>query len=328
MKAIKQNYFAIGVVVALIAGFFSGAAAESLNPSGWTTRIAVIVLFLITGMTLKTQRILHDLSNPKLHIFLQFFIFIVFPLYFLTSIPLFGHLLDGRLTVGFLALAVLPTTIGSCTVFTHMAHGNTTAAVFNSAVANVAGIFLSPLLLSLLLSGVTRAMPAGNLAATLQNLALGMFLPIVVGQLLRLRLSKTIEEHRGFLGNVMSSLIMVIVFFAFARASDHPDFLNTLRSMPWPLLYLALSHVLLIALAYGVALFLRLSPTDRIAVVFVAPQKTLAMGAPMLSLYFEDPNILGIALLPLIFYHPFQLLVASIMKSLPFIRRLQHASVA
>ena len=49
--------------------------------------------------------------------------------------------------------------------------------------------------------------------------------------------------------------------------------------------------------------------------VFVAPQKTLAMGVPLLSTYFAaQPEVLGIAMIPLLFYHPWQLLTAGVAK--------------
>jgi predicted Na+-dependent transporter len=45
------------------------------------------------------------------------------------------------------------------------------------------------------------------------------------------------------------------------------------------------------------------------------------MGAPLLSVYFASaPQLLGFALLPLIFYHMWQLMVAGFMKSLPLMR--------
>ena len=59
-----------------------------------------------------------------------------------------------------------------------------------------------------------------------------------------------------------------------------------------------------------------------VTVLYAAPQKTLAMGAPLLTTYFAgDPETLGLALIPLLFYHPWQLLVAGMLKSSPLVRR-------
>jgi predicted Na+-dependent transporter len=67
---------------------------------------------------------------------------------------------------------------------------------------------------------------------------------------------------------------------------------------------------------------LRLDGADTIAAVFVAPQKTIAMGIPLLTTYFAgDPQTLALAIVPLLFYHPWQLLVAGLLKGAPFLKR-------
>ncbi len=66
---------------------------------------------------------------------------------------------------------------------------------------------------------------------------------------------------------------------------------------------------------------LRFSGPETISVLYAAPQKTLALGVPLLSAYFaDDPAVLGVALLPLLFYHPWQLFIAGILKSLPIVK--------
>jgi predicted Na+-dependent transporter len=93
-----------------------------------------------------------------------------------------------------------------------------------------------------------------------------------------------------------------------------------------PFAYLAAAHLALLALAYGGARALRLSPQNTISVLYVAPQKTLAAGAPLLSTYFAaSPEILGVALLPLLFYHAWQLLVAGVVRGSRLVARLQRA---
>jgi sodium/bile acid cotransporter 7 len=310
MSWLKKNWFIVGLLVAMAGGFALAERAALLNAGGWTNRIIVFVLFLITGLKLPSDRIKQDLSTPRLHVFLQLFIFVITPLYFLTAVPLFAAALDGQLLVGIFALAVLPTTVSSCIVFTQNAGGNTVAAVFNAALANVAGIFISPLLLSLLLSSSGRALPMSELLDTLQGLAVNMLLPIVVGQLLRLRLRDWATHHSKRLGVASNVLILLIVLFAFARTAANPSFARYAPQLVLPLLYLLASHLVLLALARGGAALLKLDHTDTITALFVAPQKTLALGAPLLTIFFAGQDILGVALLPLVIYHPWQLFVA------------------
>jgi predicted Na+-dependent transporter len=108
--------------------------------------------------------------------------------------------------------------------------------------------------------------------------------------------------------------ILFIIFFAFAKTASDPAFIGHLGNLALPFAYLAVSHLLLLALAALISRLFRLNKADRITVLFTAPQKTLAMGIPLLSTFFgADAAVLGIALLPLVFYHPWQLLVAGVM---------------
>jgi sodium/bile acid cotransporter 7 len=320
MVWLRKNWFLVGIVVALVTGYLLSGSADRLNPAGWTNRIIVIVLFLITGLTLPSDRIRQDLASPKLHLFVQAVMFVVAPALFLTAIPLFRDTMDGRLLVGILGLAVLPTTVSSCIVFTQSAGGNTVAAVFNSALANTAGIFLSPLLLSLLLSRSGAALPTGQLLVTLRSLALYMLVPIAAGQIGRIWLRERIERHKTKLGIASSTLILMVVVLAFSRTASNPEFRRVFRELPWLFVYLACAHFVLVGFVLGATRLLGFTVRDRITAMFVAPQKTLALGAPLLTIYFSGPEVAGIALLPLIFYHPFQLIAASFLKELPLVR--------
>jgi len=328
MVWLKKNWFLVGLLVTLLLAVLLSGPGSRMNPGGWTNRIIVIVLFLITGLKLPSDRIMQDLATPRLHLMIQLFIFILAPLYFLTAGLFFRDTLDGQLLIGIYALAVLPTTVSTCIVFTQSSGGNTVAAVFNAALSNTAGILISPVLLSLLLSSSGRALPTEQLLSTIRSLLLNMLAPIVAGQLLRLAIRDWVTAHGKGLGAASNALILGVVFLAFSKTASDPSFAGHLASLPWPIVYLAVSHIILVVAAAGLGRLLRLNVADRVTALFVAPQKTLALGAPLLTIYFTGQEVLGVALLPLVFYHPFQILVASILKSLPLVRTATAAAEA
>ncbi|MFN2267339.1 MAG: bile acid:sodium symporter, partial [Desulfonatronovibrio sp.] len=57
----------------------------------------------------------------------------------------------------------------------------------------------------------------------------------------------------------------------------------------------------------------RFNYENSITALFSAPQKTLATGAPMANLMFASHSGLGIILLPLMFYHIFQLFLGGLL---------------
>jgi sodium/bile acid cotransporter 7 len=63
----------------------------------------------------------------------------------------------------------------------------------------------------------------------------------------------------------------------------------------------------------GLARLGKLDRPDRIAATFCAPQKTIASGIPLAKAIFGTHPGLGLILLPILLYHPLQLLVCGAM---------------
>jgi solute carrier family 10 (sodium/bile acid cotransporter), member 7 len=314
--ALKQNWFLLGIVAAVAFGFVLAPLGVRLNPGSVTTNAIVVLQFLILGFTLPTESILKGLAGWRLHVAMQATIFVAAPLLFLVaSMPLHGILEEG-LVVGILAIGVLPTTVSSCVVFTQLSGGNVVGAMFNSALANMAGVFVSPLLLSLFLSSSGRALPPDQLVGVVIDLVVKMVLPVIAGQLVRRFFARYAQAHRKGLGTVANALVLVTVYFAVAKSAGHPAFSHGVGPLLVPAGCLAAIHIALVGFALGLSRVARFGREDTIAMLFAAPQKTLVMGIPMLQIYFAgNPALLGLAVLPLLFYHPFQLLVAGVIRN-------------
>ena len=134
--------------------------------------------------------------------------------------------------------------------------------------------------------------------------------------LLRLALGSFADKHRKRFSIAANALVLPTVFFAFAKSAGHPAFASGSAALLVPIAYLAAAHLVLVGLVFAGGRLLRLGREDRIALLFVAPQRTLVMGVPLLSVYFaRSPELLAMAVLPLLFYHPFQLMVAGLIRS-------------
>lgn len=320
---VQRNWFLMGILLAIALGMFFPEIGVLLNPGSSTSTAIVVALFIITGLMLPAETIWRGMRNIRLHLYLQIFIFCIVPLYFLATLTFTRSLIPASLRVGVFALACLPTTVSSCVVFTQVAGGNAVGALFNSTLANIAGIFLSPLLLSFMLQNGLGALPKGETIRILRDLALTILLPFAAGQGARFLFAKAlVSRRRSLFATLSNALILLIIFFAFSKSARNEFLHERAFQLLVPFLYLAVSHLILTAAAYGGARVLRLDGVDTIAAVFVAPQKTIAMGIPLLTTYFaNDPQTLALAIVPLLFYHPWQLLVAGLLKSAPFLRK-------
>lgn len=314
---VRRNSFLYGLVAVIVGGFSLPGLGDILNPDGVTQSAIVLIFFLMTGLTLPSEQIQRGLNNVRLHIAVQLIIFGFIPLYFALFTPLFAGYLRGNLPIGFYALAVLPTTISSSTIFTQTSGGNTVATLFNAALANSIGIVLSPLLLSIFLAAGRAGLPADEIVGVIGDLILIVFVPVIIGQLVRRRARQLADRVKKRISSIGSVCILTIIFLTISSTAADPEFLQSVTELPLPFVFLALSHLLFVVLSVVVGRLLGLPRADRVTMLFCAPQKTMAMGVPLLTVYFGSrPELLGFALLPLLFYHPFQIFTGGFLRGL------------
>jgi sodium/bile acid cotransporter 7 len=324
LATLKRNWFLLGILAALLLGFLLPGLELVLNRGGIARTLLIVALFLISGFTLPSEAITRGLKDYRLHLYVQTFIFLFIPGFFLLTTLPFRSAWDHQLRVGIFAVAVLPTTISSCIVFTQISGGNVMGTMFNAALANILGVIVSPLLLSLLMRGGGDPLPAAEVLKILRNLSLQMLIPIACGQILRRFFQEVATKQKKRLSVACNVFILFILFFAFSKTARNPQFIDNLIAMLGPFGYLAAAHILLLLIAYTGARLFHFSRENTISVLYTAPQKTLAVGVPLISAYFAaTPEILGAALLPLVFYHAWQLLVAGFVKSSRLVREVE-----
>jgi len=313
MAFLSRNWFVLSLPLTVALAFLVPEAGAS---GGWlqsqvTTKAGVAVIFLLQGLTLPSAALRKGLSQWRLHLLVQSFTFLFFPLLGIVLDRALGHFLPPDLALGFLYLCVLPSTVSTSVVLTGLAGGNTVGAIFNAVLSNVLGVFITPLWIAWLMQKGGSSQP---LAPVIVEIIALLLVPLGIGQLLRLRLAAVADKRKKVLGNIASGVILFIVFAAFC---------NSVKSHLWTqhgpgvTAKAALGVLLVFAIAMaaveGAARLLRLDPADRIAASFCAPQKTLASGVPMAKIIFGAHPGLGLILLPLLFYHPLQLLVCGML---------------
>jgi sodium/bile acid cotransporter 7 len=314
---LAANWFLPSLGLAVLAAWlFPGLGSKGgvLMPEV-TVKVAISVIFLFQGLGLDARAMLHGAGQWKLHMLVQCFTFLLFPAAGLMLDAMFGQFLPPSIRVGFLYLFVLPSTISTAVVYTMQAGGSTAAAVFNATLSSVMGVFLTPVWVGVLLAGVGGEAAAGyDVWSVLRQLFVLVLIPLGVGMLLRPMLRTRVDAHRKKLSNTSSALVLYMVFTAFCDS-----FAGGVWSTAEPVtLVLVLAAV---AAIFGVSSWgawagagaLKLGRAERVTALFCAPQKTLATGVPMAQLLFADRSDIGLILLPLMLYHPLQLLVGGVL---------------
>lgn len=297
--------FLLGLIAALALGIavpVRGAAAAATDA---VTLGAIFLLFFLHGARLPREALAAGIADWRFHAAVLLLTFALFPAIGVALASLFPRLLSPGLWTGFLFLCALPSTVQSSIAFTSVARGNVAAAVAAAAFSNLAGVFLTPLLVALLLGGEGVALSA---SAILRIVAL-LFLPFLAGHALRPRLRRALDARAGLVAIVDKGTILLAVYGAFAAATVAGVWS---RIPPGELALLAvlclalLTLVLLASLAVGRAF----PPESAIAILFCGSVKSLATGASMARILFPGAAA-GMAILPVMIFHPIQLLICA-----------------
>jgi solute carrier family 10 (sodium/bile acid cotransporter), member 7 len=269
--------------------------------------IAISALFFLQGARLSRDAILNGMMHWRLHAASGAATFILFPLLGLGLIAVFPNLLPGPLYLGVLFVCALPSTVQSSIALTSIARGNIPAAVCSATVSNIAGIVVTPLMF-----GAMANLHGGGIELMgIWKVAAQLLLPFLAGHLLRPWIGAWTERNRGVLAITDRGSILLVVYGAFSAAVVR----GIWRQIPPELLILLL---LVMAVLLGVALLyiwltsgiLGFDRDDEAAFVFVGSQKSLVSGIPIANALIAGPAI-GPILMPLMLYHPMQLLICA-----------------
>jgi sodium/bile acid cotransporter 7 len=277
---------------------------------GQVTDVGVFLLFFLHGMGLSTDNLKSGASRWRLHLLVQGCTYVAFPIWWALGARVVGPWVSHDLLMGFFYLAVLPSTVSSSVAFTAAARGHVAAAVLNATLSTLLGVFLTPLLVSLVM-GAQGGLDAG---ATMLKVAQMLLLPFVVGHLLRPWLADWFARAKPFT-SVFDRLVIVLMVWA-AFSDSVADGLWT-RHGPLLLAQAVVgSLVFLFPMLWftrWVARRLRFSVEDEIVAVFCGSKKTLASGMPMAKLLFGGSAAMGVLVLPIMVYHQIQLFVCAVM---------------
>ncbi|HYR25484.1 MAG TPA: bile acid:sodium symporter, partial [Aquabacterium sp.] len=187
-KSLKQggaaDWFLIAMVAAVTLASVMPDWGRSEGPLrlGQVTDIGVFLLFFLHGMGLSTDSLKTGASRWKLHLLVQVCTYVAFPVLWVALSVLARPWISHDLLMGFFYLAVLPSTVSSSVALTALARGHVAAAVLNATLSTLLGVFLTPLLVTLVMGGQGGEM---NLGHTMGKVAQMLLLPFVIGHLLR-----------------------------------------------------------------------------------------------------------------------------------------------
>ncbi|CAF4077568.1 unnamed protein product [Adineta steineri] len=299
--------------------------------SEWTVKLGcIILLFFLSGLSVRTQQLLQELLHIRLHVLVQIYSLIIIP--FTTyglALLLIKLSLNKALIVGIIIMASTCTTISSNSVMTKNAMGNEYAALLNAVLGNLLGIFVSPAMIfyflknpvfdSLSITNNTNGQV--NYGRIIKNLILTALIPFFVGQIIRLLWPKQVMDLRQklYFAEVTSLAILTLVWAVFCTAFATGSFQAIQKK---DLLILVLTDAGIYVFFSSLIMFIarlpipcwQFSRKDTVAIMFCGATKALTIGITLINAFYGNQNqdITGVLSLPMIIYHVEQLAIGAI----------------
>lgn len=299
----------IGMIVLAWLWPFPGMQ-ESPVPLGTISTYAVSVIFFFYGLRLSPEKLLAGLVNWKLHVVVHMSTFLLFPLIALALRPLFEGNDEEMIWMGIFFLTALPSTVSSSVVMVSIARGNIPAAIFNSSVSSLIGVFITPLWMGMIMEAGPEHFDLGTVVG---KLALQVLLPVIAGIMLNKRWGHVAEKYKKYIRYFDQSSILLIVYTSFCESFGAHLFRDF---APLNLLLLGLGMIMMFFAVYFLLTllcrFFGFNREDRITAVFCGSKKSLVQGAVMSKVLFSGAQA-GIILLPIMLYHALQLIAASVL---------------
>lgn len=175
------NFLPISLVLLTIFGAVYPDPGRYMNDETPANIICIVIIFLITGIKLKTAEIKNAIGAWRSWVFGSISILFITPILALGLIHL--PLAPDDLSFGFALLANMPTTISSGVMLVKEAKGNAPLALLMCLITNIVCIFTIPFIFPILLN--TGSVPVKvDAPKLLMNLSLTILVPLIVGKIL------------------------------------------------------------------------------------------------------------------------------------------------
>uniref|UniRef100_A0A8L2Q8N4 Sodium/bile acid cotransporter n=1 Tax=Rattus norvegicus TaxID=10116 RepID=A0A8L2Q8N4_RAT len=314
LERVRKEWFMVGIVVAIGAAKLEpsvGVNGGPLKPEITVSYIAVATIFFNSGLSLKTEELTSALVHLKLHLFIQVFTLAFFP----TTIWLFLQLLSVTsinewLLKGLQTVGCMPPPVSSAVILTKAVGGNEAAAIFNSAFGSFLGIVVTPVLLLLFL-GSSSSVPFTSIFS---QLFMTVVVPLVIGQIVRRYIKDWLERKKPPFGVVSSSVLLMIIYTTFCDTFSNPNIDLDKFSLILILFIISIQlSFMLLTFVFSTRNNSGFTPADTVAIIFCSTHKSLTLGIPMLKIVFAGHEHLSLISLPLLIYHPAQILLGSVL---------------
>lgn len=270
ISALFKQWFLISLAVAACIGYQFPEFGQILIHYDILT-IGLVLSFFLTGLFLETHVVVSDLNSVKGLTAAIISSLLVYPVVaWLFTSPLGSF----ELVVGCCIIATAPVTISSGTILTNYAGGNVSFSILLCILTHFLAIFSIPFMLDTLLStGSTIDLP---MLSILLGLVLKVLIPLIVGQITRPLVGRSIVRFTTQASVFQSCLILLMVAAAVSGSVESLQKMNAFMAVIVGVVIVL--HLFMLLFNYVLARLIRVDPGSLIVLTIHAPQKTLGVS--------------------------------------------------
>uniref|UniRef100_A0A8C9NQR5 Sodium/bile acid cotransporter 7 n=1 Tax=Serinus canaria TaxID=9135 RepID=A0A8C9NQR5_SERCA len=139
--------------------------------------------------------------------------------------------------------------------------------------------------------------------------------PLIIGQIVRRYIRDWLERKKPPFGAISSCVLLMIIYTTFCDTFANPNIDLDKFS-----LIIIVFIIFSVQMSFMFLTFLfstrhnsTFTPADTVAIVFCSTHKSLTLGIPMLKIVFAGYEYLSLISVPLLIYHPAQILLGSLL---------------
>ncbi|NXE49151.1 NTCP7 protein, partial [Dromaius novaehollandiae] len=147
------------------------------------------------------------------------------------------------------------------------------------------------------------------------QLFMTVVVPLIIGQIVRRYIKDWLERKKPPFGAISSCVLLMIIYTTFCDTFANPNIDLDKFS-----LIIIVFIIFSVQLSFMFLTFLfstrnnsGFTPADTVAIIFCSTHKSLTLGIPMLKIVFAGYEHLSLISVPLLIYHPAQILLGSLL---------------
>ena len=312
-----DNEFLILIVfVILVAKAYPPLGAIYLAPQITATWIAVMFIFLLAGLGLKTEEFSKAFTRIYFNTFVLSYNFGVDSsfVFGISRLLAYYNVISQDLADGMVIASCVPLTINMCVVLTKSSGGDEASAICNAAFGNLIGVFLSPALII----GYIGMKGSVDVLTVFYKLAIRVLVPIITGQLLKAfcpPVTDFIKKYKKYFKQGQQYSLIFIVYTVFCTTFNDENSEISVKEIMLMIVFIALILTFLMVFAwFCLWVLFKNEPTLRVMGLYGCTHKTVAMGIPLINAIYDGNPAIALYTLPLLIWHPMQLIIGTFLS--------------